>query len=67
MPEEYRIIVKIGKDGVLQSTVVGIEGPACAEVSKWLDSMGDVLVDKPTEEMGLQESVKQSQTIKANH
>jgi len=67
MAEEYRIVVKIGKDGVLQATVLGIEGLACGEVSKWLDSMGDVLLDAPTEDMQLEESVRESQTIKTSY
>lgn len=45
-PHEIVIIVK--PDGKIESTVEGISGPTCSELTKWLEELGVVEVDKPT-------------------
>jgi uncharacterized surface protein with fasciclin (FAS1) repeats len=45
-PHEIKIVIKA--DGKIESTVNGVEGPSCAELTKWLEEMGSVEVDSPT-------------------
>lgn len=46
--ERQVINVEIDLKGKLSATVEGVAGPACADVSKFLDEMGVVEVDEPT-------------------
>ncbi len=38
----HEIILKTDDEGNLIATVEGIKGPGCTDVSKWLDSLGNV-------------------------
>ena len=44
----HKIEVEISEEGVISSEVKGVEGIACEEISKWLDSLGDVTHDSKT-------------------
>lgn len=48
-PPQY-IDVEIDENGTVKATVLGIEGPSCEAVSKFLDAMGDVAHDSKTED-----------------
>jgi hypothetical protein len=42
------IEIVIAEDGTLTSEVIGIEGQECTNITKWLDELGEVEVDKHT-------------------
>lgn len=48
MNDRFEIHVTIKPDGKVVSEVKGIEGPQCQELSKFLDSLGQVEVDRQT-------------------
>lgn len=48
--ELQTIEVKIDEQGSVEATVQGIQGPACADVSKFLDGLGLVTEDLNTAE-----------------
>jgi len=47
---EHTIEIVILPDGTLQSTVKGVKGPSCSELSKWLDNLGTVVEDRKTDD-----------------
>lgn len=44
----HTIDVMITEDGEIKATVQGIQGSACADISKFLDQLGKVVEDKKT-------------------
>ncbi len=48
MNAPHEIVIVIGPDGKITSTVNGIAGPSCTELTKWLEELGAVEVDSPT-------------------
>jgi hypothetical protein len=44
----HEIVIEIGPDGKIKSTVNGIEGPTCSALTKFLEELGTVEVDSPT-------------------
>jgi hypothetical protein len=46
--KSHIIEIVIGEDGKLTSEVIGIEGQDCTNLTKWLDELGEVEVDKHT-------------------
>lgn len=48
LPKPHIIEIEIGPDGKLSSTVIGVEGQDCTNISKWLDEIGTVEVDHKT-------------------
>lgn len=44
----HEIVIEIDPQGKIASTVNGIEGPSCSELTKWLEDLGVVEVDSPT-------------------
>ena len=44
----HTIDVVITDDGEVKVTVQGVQGPACEDISKFLDQLGDVIEDKKT-------------------
>jgi hypothetical protein len=47
-PQPHEITIIIDADGHIESTVGGVEGPACAELTKWLEELGTVEIDSQT-------------------
>lgn len=52
------IIVEIGPDGKLTSTVQGVTGKSCTTLSAWLNDLGKVEVDKHTADYDKPEPVR---------
>ncbi len=50
MSQPHEILIGIDDDGNIHATVVGIDGPGCADASAWLDELGEVLKDENTAE-----------------
>ena len=50
MDTKHEIEIEIGLDGKISSTVKGIEGASCSEISKWLDQLGEVIEDRKTDD-----------------
>lgn len=48
MAQAHTIEILIGEDGKLSSEIKGVEGQDCTDITKWLDSLGTVEVDKKT-------------------
>jgi len=48
MAKKISISVEIAPDGTVKSTVNGVSGPACTQISAWLDSLGKVTEDRKT-------------------
>ncbi len=46
--QAHTIEIEIGPDGEIKSTVKGIKGAHCHEISKWLDDLGKVTSDSKT-------------------
>ena len=46
--QPHEIVLEIDQDGKISSTVHGVDGPACTELTKWLEELGVVEVDSPT-------------------
>ena len=44
------INIKILPNGKIQATVAGVEGPACSNISAFLDQLGKVEVDQNTDD-----------------
>jgi hypothetical protein len=44
----HTIEIVITEDGKITSVTKGVDGPACSEISKWLDSLGTVEEDSQT-------------------
>ena len=45
---KHEIIVEIDTEGNIKGEVQGISGSACSDLSKWLDELGNVTVEKKT-------------------
>jgi hypothetical protein len=54
----HEIIVEIGPDGKLTSTVKGVTGKSCTNLTAWLDQLGKVEVDKHTDDYYKPEPVR---------
>lgn len=50
LPQSYTIEIIIAPDGTTKTTVKGIKGPKCKDVSAWLDTVGKVTHDSETPE-----------------
>jgi len=48
MPKPHEITIIITEDGHIESTVGGVDGPSCGELTKWLEELGTVEVDSQT-------------------
>lgn len=48
MPPQIQI--KIKKDGTLETVVNGVAGASCKDVTAWLQSLGSVEEEKPTDD-----------------
>ncbi len=48
----HTLIVEILPDGSIKSTVKGVKGKKCTELSAWIDKLGEVVVDRHTEDFG---------------
>lgn len=48
MAKTHTIEIVIDEDGKLSTEVRGIEGQECTDITKWLDDLGTVEVDKKT-------------------
>lgn len=48
MTPPHEIEITIDADGNVTGEVHGISGPQCGPISKWLDSLGDVVEDRNT-------------------
>lgn len=48
--KHYEIDLEIDADGNVASTVKGVKGKACGELSAFLDALGTVTHDSPTPE-----------------
>jgi hypothetical protein len=46
--QEHTIMVEIDDDGNVAAKVEGVQGPACGDLSKFLDDLGEVTRDDPT-------------------
>ena len=44
----HTIDIEIAPDGQITGTVKGVTGPACSDISKWLNSLGEVTEDQHT-------------------
>ena len=44
------IEIEITKEGKIKAIVKGVEGPACSNISAFLDQLGKVEVDNPTDD-----------------
>ena len=47
-PAPHEIVIEIKPDGTIESTVQGVAGPSCAELTKWLEELGATEIDSPT-------------------
>lgn len=47
---QVAIEITIRPDGTIESKMLGIDGPACSIESKFLDALGKVVKDSPTED-----------------
>lgn len=59
----HEIIIEYDAVGTKTVTINGIEGPACGDVSKWLDDLGEVLDDQNTEDFYATATAKSPATI----
>jgi hypothetical protein len=48
MLPKHSIEIVIQPDGSFEAAVLGVEGSACSEISKFLDELGDVTEDRKT-------------------
>lgn len=46
--QAHTIDVTITEDGEIKATVQGVTGPACEDISKFLDRLGEVVEDTKT-------------------
>jgi len=46
----HSIEIEIAPDGTMESTVDGVAGPNCHELTLWLEQLGTVVEDRPTDE-----------------
>jgi hypothetical protein len=53
----HTIKIKIHADGRIESLTKGIEGSGCQGASSWLDELGEVEVDEPTEDFYREQDV----------
>lgn len=63
-PQRYTIEFEIEPSGEFTAKLNGIKGKACHEVMKFLDDMGVVLIDAPTEEFFQKEEERLKVTVK---
>lgn len=49
--QAHTIRVEIDEEGNVAARVEGIQGPACGDISKFLDDLGTVTRDDPTADM----------------
>lgn len=48
--QSHEVVIEIGPDGKISTTVLGVSGPACGDLTKWLEQLGEVEVDSPTDD-----------------
>jgi len=56
---QHNIKLVIKKDGTIESRVQGIQGPNCSVVSSWLDNLGVVTLDEPTDDFYIEEDINE--------
>lgn len=44
----HTILIEITPQGDFSAEVNGVQGPQCSDISKWLDSLGNVELDEKT-------------------
>lgn len=63
-PQRFTIAFEIESSGEFTAKLNGIKGKSCHEVMKFLDDMGVVLIDAPTDEFFLKEEERLKVTVK---
>jgi hypothetical protein len=48
--KSHEVVIEIGPDGKITTLVHGVDGPACGDLTKWLEQLGVVEVDSPTDD-----------------
>jgi hypothetical protein len=46
----HEIVIEVTKEGETKTTVEGVAGPACSDLSAFLDMLGVVVEDQPTDD-----------------
>lgn len=54
------IQIKIGKDGSMVMRAIGVRGGACTQVTKPFEQLGEVISDRPTPDMRLEEETNET-------
>lgn len=62
----HKVIIKIGPGGKLVSEVKGIHGPACTQLTAWLENLGRVTHSEDTPEMHEHVSTCENEDEKVN-
>jgi len=62
MSQPHTIEIEITAQGEVKATVQGVKGAACADISRFLDELGDVVEDRATTEMYEQPAATSSYT-----
>jgi hypothetical protein len=60
--QPHTIDIEISPQGEVRSTVQGIKGAACGDISKFLDELGNVVEDQATAELYEQPTATSSYT-----
>jgi hypothetical protein len=47
---EYSIDIKINEQGEIESTVNGVQGPSCEDLTAWLEELGTTVEHRHTED-----------------
>jgi hypothetical protein len=64
MPEEYSIDVVINEEGEIESTVNGVMGPSCEELTSWLENLGDTVEHYHTPDYNRQQGRSQARMVR---
>jgi hypothetical protein len=48
--QSHEVVLEIDEAGKVSTTVHGVDGPACGDLTKWLEQLGVVEVDSPTDD-----------------
>jgi hypothetical protein len=64
MEKEYTIDIEINEEGEIESTVNGVMGPSCEELTQWLESLGDVTEHHRTPDYSRQQTRGQAHMVR---